>query len=118
MRNRYLLLLSNNYSNQKWCLEVFNTSCDDSMYIFDNFGEMLPDDFPFGVYDYCLVHCSIPYDVEFKPLLLDTEITADGQTFKLKDLSPETGMLEFKPDESNPYGVCEKYNVRHYDSIA
>lgn len=118
MRNRYLLLLSNNYSNQKWCLEVFNTSCDDSMYIFDNFGEMLPDDFPFGVYDYCLIHCSIPYDVEFKPILLDSIIHVTEGDFKLKDLSPETGMLEFKPDENNLYGVCEKYNVRHYDSIA
>lgn len=117
MRNRYLLLLSNNYSNQKWCLELFNMSSDDSMYIFDNFGEMMPSEFPYGVYDYCLIRCAIPYEITFKPILLDSIIHVTEGDFMLKDLSPETGMLEFKPDESNPYGVCEKFNVRQYDSI-
>lgn len=117
MRSRYLLLLSNTYSNEKWCLEVFNTSCDNSMYIFEDFGEILPDDFPFGVYDYCLIHCSIPYEITFKPILLDSIIHVEGGDFLLKDLSPETGMLEFKPDENNPYGYCEKFNVRHYDDL-
>lgn len=117
MRNRYLLLISNNYSNQKWCFELFNSSCDDSMYIFEDFGEIVPDDFPFGVYDYCLIRCAIPYEVEFKPILLDSIIHVMEGDFRLKDLSPETGMLEFKPDESNPYGVCDKIDVRNYDSI-
>jgi hypothetical protein len=87
------------------------------MYIFEDFGEMVPDTFPFGLYDYALLHCSIPYEVEFKPILLDSIIHVEEGDFMLRDLSPETGMLEFKPDENNPYGYCEKYNVRQYDSI-
>lgn len=118
MKNRYLLLLSNNYSNKKWCFELFNRSCDNSMYIFEDFGQIIPDDFDYGLYDYALLHCAIPYEVEFNSVLLDSVIHTLGGDFLLRDLSPETGMLEFKPDENgSPYGVCDKIDVRNYDSI-
>jgi hypothetical protein len=93
-------------------------SSDDSMYFFDNFGEMVPNTFPFGLYDYCLIHCSIPYEITFKPILLDSIIHVTEGDFRLRDLTPETGMLEFKPDEGgSPYGSCDKIDVRHYDDL-
>lgn len=119
MRNRYLLLLNNNYSNKKWCIELFNSSCDPREYVFDNFGDMVPEYFEYGVYDYALLHCSIPYEVEFSPVLLDSRIITSDGTFTLRQLSPETGMLEFRPsDDPHGFDTCERINVRNYDSIS
>ena len=106
MRNRYLLFLYNNYSNEKYCLELFNVSCDPDRYVFEDFDKSLPADFPYGVYDYALVHCSIPYSVDLRPILLDTVITVNDEQgektdFALRQLSPETGLLEFRPDAAN-----------------
>lgn len=116
MRARYLLLLSNNYSNKKWCVELRNTSCDPREYVFDCTGEAMPDDLEYGVYDYALLHCAIPYDVEFARVLLDSVVKTQQGEFALRDLRPETGMLEFRPDaERGPYGWCEKINERLYD---
>ncbi len=98
MRNRYLLFLQNNYSNERWMFEVFNTSEDPGCYVFSGFGDVIPQDFKYGTYDFALVHCSIPYEVEYRPCLLDTVITADGKPFVLRELRPETGMIEFRPD--------------------
>lgn len=98
MKARYLLFLWNNYSNQKYCFEVFNSACDPNQYVFQDFDRTIPADFPYGTYDYALLHCSIPYSVDFRPCMLDTEITADGSTFTLRQLRPETGLLEFRPD--------------------
>lgn len=118
MRNRYLLFLSNNYSNKKWCFELNNTCCDGTQYIFEDFGQIVPDDFDYGVYDYALLRCAIPYEITYNSILLDTVITAGGSSFTLRQLSPETGMLEFKPDEGgSPYGSCDKIDVRHYDDL-
>lgn len=104
MRNRYLLFLANNYSGEKFCFEVFNASCEPNYYRFEDFDEILPLDFKYGVYDYALLHCSIPYGIEWHPCLLDTRIiihdnlTEIDKVFELRDLKPETGMLEFKPE--------------------
>ena len=98
MNNRYLLFLMNNYSNEQFCFEVFNSSCDPSYYVFQNFNDTLPGDFPYGTYTAALLHCSIPYSIEFKPCLLDTIITAGGSSFTLRDLRPDVFLFEFKPD--------------------
>ena len=104
MNNRYLLFLQNNYSNEQYCFEVFNSACDQTQYVFEDFDEVLPLDFKYGTYDYALLHCSIPYGLEWHPCLLDTrilihdDITETDKIFTLRDLKPETGMLEFRPD--------------------
>lgn len=98
MNSRYLLFLQNNYSNEQYCFEVFNSTCDPGQYVFQDFNDTIPADFPYGTYDAALLHCSIPYSIEFKPCLLDTVITAGGSEFTLRDLRPETFLFEFKPD--------------------
>lgn len=104
MRNRYLLFLQNNFSNEQFCFEVFNASCDPEMYVFEDFNNTIPYDFKYGCYDYALLHCSIPYGIEWHPCLLDTRIilhddlTDTDKVFTLRDLKPDTGMLEFRPD--------------------
>lgn len=98
MRNRYLLFLQNNYSGERWVFEVLNVSGDPDYYRFEGFEQVIPADFKYGTYDFALVHCSIPYSVEFKPCLLDTVITAEEKSFTLRELRPETGLFEFRPD--------------------
>ena len=98
MNNRYLLFLQNNYSNEQFCFEVFNSSCDPQYYVFQNFDEVIPSDLSYGTYTAALLYCSIPYSIEFKPGLLDTVITAGGSSFTLRDLRPEVFLFEFKPD--------------------
>ena len=97
--NRYLLFLNNNYSNEKYCIELENVSCEPDKYVFEDVDKALPADFPYGVYDYALVRCAGPYEVVFMPCLLDTVIKADGVSFCIRRLRPETGMLEFRPDD-------------------
>lgn len=99
MRNRYLLFLQNNYSGEQFCFEVYNASCDPNYYRFEDFNNTLPADFKYGCYDYALLHCSIPYLIDFKPCLLDTVITADDKNFVLRELRPETGLFEFRPEQ-------------------
>lgn len=98
MRNRYLLFLQNNFSGEQFCFEVYNASCDPNYYRFEDFNNTLPADFKYGCYDYALLHCSIPYLIDFKPCLLDTVITADDKNFVLRELRPETGLFEFRPE--------------------
>lgn len=98
MRNRYLLFLYNNYSNQKYCFEVFNSACGPDKYVFEDFDKVIPADLPYGTYDYALLHCSIPYLLVLRPTMLDSEIIVEDGTFTLRQLRPETGLLEFRPD--------------------
>lgn len=101
--NRYLLLIENQYSHEKTCIELFNVSCDPDRYVFDN--PAFPDDLKFGTYDYRLFHCAYDnWEIIWRPDLNDTMIKIfDAQggvigTYRVADLKAESGMLEFRPD--------------------
>lgn len=101
--NRYLLLIDNNYSHEKHCVELFNVSCDQDRYVFDN--PTFPDDLKFGTYDYRLFHCVYDnWEIVWRPDLNNTLIKvfdAGGGligTYRIADLKAESGMLEFRPD--------------------
>lgn len=123
--NSYILLLDNNFSHEKFAITLENQSCDPDRYVFDN--PAFPDDMPFGTYDYRLIHCVYDYDVIWRPDLNDTLIkayTGTGQfrgvlgTYRVADLRPETGMLEYKPDQDlSPFVTLNvEGNIDVYDS--
>jgi hypothetical protein len=103
MRNRYLLFLSSNYYSKKFVFELINTSDNPDYY---KFRLDLPLDYgmPYGEYDYFLIRCELPYEVQFSQNLIDSKLTVtdfDGNasTFALRDLPCESGILRFEPDE-------------------
>lgn len=105
MRNRYLFLLNNNYTGQKFLFELFNISSDPNYY---QFQLEIPDDFgmPYGEYDWFLIRCELHYDIEFSHNLIDSKLTVtdrDGNdsTWRLRDLPCESGMLDFRPDDKD-----------------
>ena len=120
-QNSYILLLDNNYSHEKFAMTLENASCDPDHYVFNDV--IFPDDMPLGTYDYRLIHCIYEYEVIWRPDLNDTLIrayTGTGilGTYRVADLSPESGMLEYKPDYPlSPNTVLEKDGeVFLYDS--
>lgn len=105
MRNRYLLFLSSNYYGKKFMFELFNTSENPDYY---KFTIQIPLDYgmPYGEYDYFLIRCELPYDVQFSQNLIDTRLTVTDyndnvSTWTLRDLPCDSGILKFEPDENN-----------------
>ena len=105
MRNRYLLILNSNYYGKKFLFELFNQSCDPDCY---RFSLQIPLDYgmPYGEYDYFLIRCELPYEIEFSDNLADSRLKVtdhggDVSEWTLRDLPCETGILSFMPDENN-----------------
>lgn len=99
MRNRYLFLLNNNWTGEKFLFELFNLSCDPRYYEFDI---QVPDEMEYGEYDYFLLHCELPYELEFSNNLIDSRITVmskegERSSWFIRDLSAESGMLSYEP---------------------
>lgn len=124
-QNSYILLMDNNYSHEKFAITLENKSCDPDHYAFED--PAFPENMPFGTYDYRLIHCIYEYEVIWRPDLNDTLIrayTGTGDfrgvlgTYRVADLRPESGMLEYRPDSPfSPVSVLEKDgNVFLYDS--
>lgn len=105
MRNRYLLILNNNYTGQKFLFETFNITTDPNYY---KFNLEIPAELqmPYGEYDYFLIRCELNYDIKFSHNLIDSELTVtdlegNNSTWKLRDLPCETGILSFEPDRKD-----------------
>lgn len=101
--NRYLMLVQNQYSHEKHCIELFNAACDPDRYVFDN--PEMPEDMKFGTYDYRLVRCAFDnWEIVWRPDLNDCSIRIFDAlggvlgTYAVKDLRAESGMLEYRPD--------------------
>lgn len=111
--NRYLLLLDNQYSHEKTCIELFNESYDPDCYTFYN--PAFPDDLKFGTYDYRLILCWYDkWEIIWRPDLNETLIKVFDSvgglicTRCMADLKAESGMLEFKPESpKSPFVVME-----------
>lgn len=98
--NTYTLLLENNYTNEIHTFTIKNISTNDMFYEFE--GSIL-DDLPDGEYNYYLLwntYSPSQYQIEFSNDILSSKITVNNQTFTLRDLKPETGILKIV--NSNP----------------
>lgn len=111
MKNRYILLLNSNFDHEKYLFEVLNESCDPGFY---RFRLEVPETMRYGEYDWLLFRCSLPYDIVFSHNLIDslvTVVTADGteSTWTLRDLRPESGILQYRPDDESP--VYDQFDI-------
>ncbi len=115
MRNRYLFILNSNSTGMKFLFELFNESDDPRYY---KFTIQAPPEMTYGEYDWILVRCALEYELEFSHNLIDSRLKVtddEGVTSSwiLRDLSPETGLLEFRPDESRfQYDILDIDNSR------
>lgn len=115
MHNRYLFLLNNNFTGEKFLFELFNISDDPRYYRFDI---EIPDAMKYGEYDWFLLHCELKYEFEFSRNIIDSKITVtdrDGaeSTWALRDLYAESGILSYEPDsEDYPYESLDIDNDR------
>lgn len=113
MRNRYLLILNNNYNGMKFLFELLNTTDNPNFYKFDISSEMIPEEMVYGEYDFFLIRCELPYEIEFCANLIDSKLTVtdfggEVSTWALRDLPCESGILSFEPDsKSSPYEKLE-----------
>lgn len=99
------MFLSSNYYGKKFMFELFNTSENPDYY---RFTIQIPLDYgmPYGEYDYFLIRCELPYEVQFSQNLIDTRLTVTDfdnkvSTWTLRDLPCDSGILKFEPDENN-----------------
>ena len=116
MRNRYLLILNNNYTGFKFVFELLNTTDDPNFYKFEIDSSALPENFYYGEYDFYLIRCELEYDITFSKNLIDSQIKVvdvEGNThsFLLRDLPCESGILSFEPNsKESPYEKIDTDN--------
>ena len=117
--NHYILFIQNNYTKQTRVLDVSNTSDNKKVFKFDDVE--FPEDLPYGEYNYALLWDIYPYTVKLSNSLLDSRITItlednSTQTFKLRDLTPDTGILKYvdgaeEADEQSLDDKAEYYSL-------
>ena len=98
--NTYTLLLENTYTNEIHTFTMQNLSNNDMFYEFDS---SILADLSDGEYNYYLfwnTYSSSQYQIEFSNDILESKITVNKQTFTLRDLKPDTGILKIV--NSNP----------------
>lgn len=96
--NTYTLLINDNFTNQIHEFTVQNISNNDLFYEFD-VNELFKK-LPAGEYNYYLFwNTYTDYKIEFSSDILDSKITANNQTFTLRDVKPETGILKILDEE-------------------
>ena len=94
----------------KFLFELLNESDDPRYY---RFTIQAPPEMTYGEYDWLLVRCTLEYELDFSHNLIDSRIKVKDRegnvsSWILRDLSPETGLLEFRPDEDRPqYDVLD-----------
>lgn len=92
----YDLILFNNATKKAYVYPSLKDTGEKLFYRFEDFN---PGDIPYGEYQYALIFNELGIlDYDFKNVLLDTLITFDGQTYQLRDLSPELGLLKYLPE--------------------
>lgn len=113
MRNRYLLILNSNYTGTKFLFELLNTTDDPNYYKFAMDSESLPEGFYYGEYDFFLIRCELPYEIEFSHNLIDSRLIVTDKegnvtSWALRDLPCESGILSFEPNsKESPYEVLD-----------
>lgn len=112
--NTYLLLLEDNFTNQVYQFTLGNLSNNELFYEFDV--KELFKDLPQGEYTYYLVwNTYTDYTLTLKSDILDSIITANNQTFTLRDTKPETGILKvLDNDIKQPTYIDEKNSYIAY----
>jgi len=98
--NTYLLILENCNSKQVWTFTLQNLSTNNLYYEFDF---IMPSDAPSGEYNYYLVWNTYDnLEINFNGDILESIITLpNGQSLKLADTLPETGIIKYIKDDNN-----------------
>lgn len=98
--NTYLLILEHCTSKQVWQFYLKNISTNDLYYEFDF---EMPEECPSSEYNYYLVWNT--YDnlkIDINGDILDSIITLpNGQSLKLADTLPETGIIKYIKDDTD-----------------
>lgn len=110
---RYDLILFNNATKKVY---VFTGLTDVGTEMYYELSNFEPGDIPCGEYSYALIY-NVLEGVEYtlKNSLLGTELTYNGTTYHLEDLTPETGLLKYLSDteEDTQYRDTEKEFYYH-----
>ena len=90
---RYDLILFNNATKKTYIFEKVPDAGNGMYYELAGFD---PGDIPTGEYSYALIYNALS-GVQYTPKnsLLGTELTYNGRTYQLEELSPETGILKY-----------------------
>lgn len=107
-KNHYILGIQSNYTREIRWFDMYNKSCDPRYYLFEDFE--WPSDMPRGEYDFVLFWCMLDYTIKTSGSLLESEITVNtiegnDETFTIKDLIFETGMIDSKEDQKEPLTI-------------
>lgn len=98
--NTYLLILEHCTSKQVWQFYLKNISTNNLYYEFDF---EMPDDAPAGEYNYYLIwntYDNLKIDIN-GDILESLIMLPNGQSLKLADTLPETGIIKFIKDDNN-----------------
>lgn len=105
---RYDLILFNNATKAAY---VFTGLTDIGTEMYYDLAGFEPGDIPYGEYSYALIY-NVLRGVEYtlKNSLLGTEVTYNGVTYQLEDLTPELGLFKYLNDsvEEPEYRDTEK----------
>lgn len=105
---RYDLILFNNATKKGY---VFTGLTDIGTEMYYDLTGFDPGDIPYGEYGYALIY-NVLRGVEYtlKNSLLGTEVTYNGVTYHLEELTPELGLLKYVNDsvEEPEYRDTEK----------
>jgi hypothetical protein len=110
----YDLILFNNATKKAYAYTSLDDTGEDRYYRFENF-EI--GDIPYGEYSYALFFNELGVlEYTFKNSLWGTTVTYDGQTYQLKDLSPEIGLLKYLPEgeDEEPQETYRDKDVEYY----
>lgn len=94
----YDLFLFNNATKKTYIYTGLEDTGEKLYYEFDNFN---PGDIPYGEYSYALIYNELA-GVVYTPknALLDIEARYNGETYTLRDLNPETGLLKYLNEDT------------------
>lgn len=98
--NTYLLILEHCTSKQVWQFYLKNISTNDLYYEFDF---EMPEECPSSEYNYYLVWNTYDnLEINFNGDILESIITLpNGQSLKLADTLPETGIIKYIKDDTD-----------------
>lgn len=94
--NSYTMLLQNCSTKQVWIFDLKNISDSTAYYEFDF---DMPEDAPFGEYNYFLFWSTIDTTITIKNNIHDSIVQTGDYKIRLADIAPETGIIKYLTTE-------------------